>query len=109
MVVFIFLVVQGLHKGRRRWHRLVTSAVYQRERAPDPDYYRCDDCLFLVPRFRCGDHAFGKTPDAARVIQKAIFLTAVYGGVNLYRGVVLYTAVLSRKSSRFKDPDARTA
>lgn len=95
MVVFIFLVVQGLHKGRR-WHRLVTSAVYQRERAPDPDYYRGDDCLFLLPRFRCGDHAFGR--DAGRRTRDPESHLPD-GGLRwryLYRGVVLYAAVLSR-------------
>ncbi len=96
MVVFIFLVVQGLHKGEGVGDRLVTSAVYQRERAPDPDYYRCDDCLFLVPRFRCGDHAFGR--DAGRRTRDPESHLPD-GGIRrryLYRGVVLYAAVLSR-------------
>lgn len=49
MVVFVILVVHGLHKGRA-WHRLVAAAVYQRERTSDPDYYRRDYRLLLFPR-----------------------------------------------------------
>ena len=46
MVVFVILVVHGLHKGGRG-HRLVAAAVYQRERTSDPDYYRRDYRLLL--------------------------------------------------------------
>ncbi|XNM48832.1 hypothetical protein ACLK17_07860 [Escherichia coli] len=65
MVVFIFRVVQELHKGEGVGTVWSLSRLSAR-RAPHPDYYRCDDCLFLVPRFRCGDHAFGRDADAAR-------------------------------------------
>ncbi|XPE52747.1 hypothetical protein ACNKHX_08020 [Shigella flexneri] len=45
-----------------------------------------------------------ETPDAARVIPKAIFLTAVYGGV-MDRGVVFFMQ-LSPPLVRLTDPDA---
>lgn len=61
MVVFVILVVQGLHKGEGGY-RLVAAAVYQPECAFDPDYYRRDHCLLLVSRFRRGDHPVGRDP-----------------------------------------------
>ncbi len=70
MVVFIFLVVQGRIKEKA----LAPSGHFSRlsaRTAPDPDYYRGDDCLFLLPRFRAVTTLSEETPDAARVIPKA--------------------------------------
>ncbi len=104
MVVFIFLVVQDCIKEKA----LAPSGHFSRLSArtrTDPDYYRGDDCLFLLPRFRCGDHALEETPDAARVIPKAIFLTAVYGGV-IFIAASFFMQLFFPDISRFKDPDA---
>ncbi len=40
-------------------------SVYQRERAPDPDYYRGDDCLFSFLGFDAVTTLSEETPDAA--------------------------------------------
>ncbi len=96
MVVFIFLVVQGLHQGEGVGTVWSLLAVYQRERAPGPDYSGGGDCLFLLPRFGCGDHAFGR--DAGRRTRDPESHLPD-GGLRwryLYRCVVLYAAVLSR-------------
>ncbi len=104
MVVFVILVVQGLHKGEGGY-RLVAAAVYQPECAFDPDYYRRDHCLLLVSRFRRGDHPVGRDPDAARVIPKAIFLTAMYGGI-IFIVASFFMQLFFPDIHRFKDPDA---
>ncbi len=46
-----------------------------------------------------------ETPDAARVIPKAIFLTAVYGGV-IFIVASFFMQLFFPDISRFKDPDA---
>lgn len=46
-----------------------------------------------------------ETPDAARVIPKAIFLTAVYGGV-IFIAASFFMQLFFPDISRFKDPDA---
>ena len=104
MVVFVILVVQGLHKGEGGY-RLVAAAVYQPECASDPDYYRRDHCLLLVSRLRRGDHPVGRDPDAARVIPKAIFLTAMYGGI-IFIVASFFMQLFFPDIHRFKDPDA---
>lgn len=44
-----------------------------------------------------------ETPDAARVIPKAIFLTAVYGGV-IFIAASFFMQLFFPDISRFKDP-----
>ncbi|XNM58996.1 APC family permease [Escherichia coli] len=46
-----------------------------------------------------------ETPDAARVIPKAIFLTAVYGGV-IFIAASFFMQLFFPISAGFKDPDA---
>lgn len=72
MVVFIFLVVQGLHKGEG------VGTVWS-----------------LQPFIS----------ENARVIPKAIFLTAVYGGV-IFIAASFFMQLFFPDISRFKDPDA---
>lgn len=48
IVVFIVLVIHGLHKGKGR-HRLEPAALYQRKRTLAADYYRRHHPLFFIP------------------------------------------------------------
>ena len=82
MVVFIFLVVQGLHKGEG------VGTVWS-----------------LQPFISENAQLSEETPDAARVIPKAIFLTAVYGGV-IFIAASFFMQLFFPDISRFKDPDA---
>ncbi len=63
-----------------------------------------------VPVFRLGFDAVTtlseETPDAARVIPKAIFLTAAYAALSLSRR---FMQLFFPDISRFKDPDAASA
>lgn len=80
MVVFIFTVVQGLHKGEgvgTVW----SLQPFISENAHLIDYYGATIVCFSFLGFDAVTTLSEETPDAARVIPKAIFLTAVYGGV----------------------------
>ncbi|SPW39309.1 putrescine importer [Escherichia coli] len=106
MVVFIFLVVQGLHKGEGVGTVWSLQPFYQRERASDSDYYRGDDRLPSLSLVSDAVTTLSEeTPDAARVIPKAIFLTAVYGGV-IFIAASFFMQLFFPDISRFKDPDA---
>ncbi|XPE64351.1 APC family permease [Shigella flexneri] len=60
MVVFIFLVVQGLHKGEGVGTVLVVTAVYQRDAYLIPIITGRLFACFSSPWFRCSDHTFGR-------------------------------------------------
>ena len=88
----------------RGGYRLVAAAVYQPECAFDPDYYRRDHCLLRFG-FDAVTTLSEETPDAARVIPKAIFLTAMYGGI-IFIVASFFMQLFFPDIHRFKDPDA---
>ena len=102
MVVFIVLVVQGLHKGEGVGTVWSLQPFISQNAHLIPIITGATIVCFSFLGFDAVTTLSEETPDAARVIPKAIFLTAVYGGVDLYRCVVLYAAVLSLISAALK-------
>ena len=106
MVVFIFLVVQGLHKGEGVGTVWSLQPFISENAHLIPIITGATIVCFSFLGFDAVTTLSEETPDAARVILKAIFLTAGIRRRYLYRCVVLYAAVLSRYQPLYKDPDA---
>lgn len=81
MVVFIFLVVQGLHKGEGVGTVWSLQPFISENAHLIPIITGATIVCFSFLGFDAVTTLSEETPDAARVIPKAIFLTAVYGGV----------------------------
>ena len=78
MVVFIFLVVQGLHKGEGVGTVWSLQPFISENAHLIPIITGATIVCFSFLGFDAVTTLSEETPDAARVIPKAIFLTAVY-------------------------------
>lgn len=81
MVVFIFLVVQGLHKGEGVGTVWSLQPFISQNAHLIPIITGATIVCFSFLGFDAVTTLSEETPDAARTIPKAIFLTAVYGGI----------------------------
>ncbi|STJ80986.1 putrescine importer [Escherichia coli] len=105
MVVFIFLVVQGLHKGEGVGTVWSLQPFISENAHLIPIITGATIVCFSFLGFDAVTTLSEETPDAARVIPKAIFLTAVYGGV-IFIAASFFMQLFFPDISRFKDPDA---
>lgn len=104
ILVFIYLVVRGLHNGEG-WARCGAcgrSSVRMRTCCRSlPAPLSCASFLgFDAVTTLCEE-----TPDAAKVIPRAIFLTALYGGV-IFISVSFFIQLFFPTIQRFHQPDA---
>lgn len=81
MVVFIFPVVQGLHKGEGVGTVWSLQPFISQNAHLIPIITGATIVCFSFLGFDAVTTLSEETPDAARTIPKAIFLTAVYGGI----------------------------
>lgn len=105
MVVFIFTVVQGLHKGEGVGTVWSLQPFISENAHLIPIITGATIVCFSFLGFDAVTTLSEETPDAARVIPKAIFLTAVYGGV-IFIAASFFMQLFFPDISRFKDPDA---
>ena len=105
MVVFIVLVVQGLHKGEGVGTVWSLQPFISQNAHLIPIITGATIVCFSFLGFDAVTTLSEETPDAARVIPKAIFLTAVYGGV-IFIAASFFMQLFFPDISRFKDPDA---
>ncbi len=106
IVVFIGLVIHGLNNGEGTATVLSTQPFFLRARASLGDGGGGDDPLLFLPRFRRGDYRCPRKPATpAGVIPRAIFLTALYGGV-IFITVSYFLQSYFPTNVRFKEPDA---
>ena len=104
ILVFIYLVVRGLHNGEG-WARCGacgrSSARMRTCCRSLPAPLSCASFLgFDAVTTLCEE-----TPDAAKVIPRAIFLTALYGGV-IFISVSFFIQLFFPSIQRFHQPDA---
>ena len=104
ILVFIYLVVRGLHNGEG-WARCGACGRSSARMRTCCRHYRRHYPVLLVPRLRCGHHAVRRDArrrqgDPARHLPDR----AVRRG-DLYQRVVLYSAVFP-SIQRFHQPDA---
>ena len=99
MVVFIFLVVQGLHKGEGVGTVWSLQPFISENAHLIPIITGATIVCFSFLGFDAVTTLSEETPDAARVIPKAIFLTAVYGGGKLFQSIFLCTTFVNTLAS----------
>ncbi|HCN7127472.1 TPA: putrescine/proton symporter PuuP, partial [Escherichia coli] len=100
-----FLVVQGLHKGEGVGTVWSLQPFISENAHLIPIITGATIVCFSFLGFDAVTTLSEETPDAARVIPKAIFLTAVYGGV-IFIAASFFMQLFFPDISRFKDPDA---
>ncbi len=99
------LVVQGLHKGEGVGTVWSLQPFISENAHLIPIITGATIVCFSFLGFDAVTTLSEETPDAARVIPKAIFLTAVYGGV-IFIAASFFMQLFFPDISRFKDPDA---
>ena len=105
IVVFIFLVVQGLHKGEGVGTVWSLQPFISQNAHLIPIITGATIVCFSFLGFDAVTTLSEETPDAARVIPKAIFLTAMYGGI-IFIVASFFMQLFFPDIHRFKDPDA---
>lgn len=105
MVVFVILVVQGLHKGEGVGTVWSLQPFISENAHLIPIITGATIVCFSFLGFDAVTTLSEETPDAARTIPKAIFLTAVYGGI-IFIVASFFMQLFFPDISRFKDPDA---
>lgn len=98
-------VVQGLHKGEGVGTVWSLQPFISENAHLIPIITGATIVCFSFLGFDAVTTLSEETPDAARVIPKAIFLTAVYGGV-IFIAASFFMQLFFPDISRFKDPDA---
>ncbi|MGM1326742.1 APC family permease, partial [Klebsiella michiganensis] len=98
-------VVQGLHKGEGVGTVWSLQPFISQNAHLIPIITGATIVCFSFLGFDAVTTLSEETPDAARVIPKAIFLTAVYGGV-IFIAASFFMQLFFPDISRFKDPDA---
>jgi putrescine importer len=105
MVVFIILVVQGLHKGEGVGTVWSLQPFISENAHLIPVITGATIVCFSFLGFDAVTTLSEETPDAARTIPKAIFLTAAYGGI-IFIVASFFMQLFFPDISRFKNPDA---
>lgn len=105
MVVFVILVVQGLHKGEGVGTVWSLQPFISQNAHLIPIITGATIVCFSFLGFDAVTTLSEETPDAARVIPKAIFLTAMYGGI-IFIVASFFMQLFFPDIHRFKDPDA---
>ena len=105
MVVFVILVVQGLHKGEGVGTVWSLQPFISENAHLIPIITGATIVCFSFLGFDGISSLSEETKDAERVIPKAIFLTALVGGI-IFIVVSYFLQLYFPDISRFKDPDA---
>ncbi|STS81646.1 putative amino acid-amine transport protein [Klebsiella pneumoniae] len=106
MVVFVILVVQGLHKGGGVGTVWSLQPFISQNAHLIPIITGATIVCFSFLGFDAVTTLSEETPDAARVIPKAIFLTAMYGGI-IFIVASFFMQLFFPDIHRFKDPMPR--
>ncbi|MCK6877498.1 APC family permease [Enterobacter bugandensis] len=105
MVVFVILVVHGLHKGEGIGTVWSLQPFISENAHLIPIITGATIVCFSFLGFDAVTTLSEETPNAARVIPKAIFLTALYGGL-IFIVASFFMQLFFPTIARFKNPDA---
>lgn len=105
MVVFVVLVVHGLHKGEGVGTVWSLQPFISQNAHLIPIITGATIVCFSFLGFDAVTTLSEETPNAARVIPKAIFLTALYGGL-IFIIASFFMQLFFPTIARFKNPDA---
>lgn len=105
MVVFVVLVVHGLHKGEGVGTVWSLQPFISQNAHLIPIITGATIVCFSFLGFDAVTTLSEETPNAARVIPRAIFLTALYGGL-IFIIASFFMQLFFPSIARFKNPDA---
>lgn len=105
MLVFIFLVVQGLKNGEGTGTVWSLQPFVSENAQLLPIITGATIVCFSFLGFDAVTTLSEETPNATRVIPRAIFLTALYGGL-IFISASFFIQLFFPDINRFKDPDA---
>ncbi|WP_158783184.1 APC family permease [Pantoea sp. BAV 3049] len=105
IVVFIYLVIHGLHKGEGLGTVWSLQPFVSQNAHLIPIITGATIVCFSFLGFDAVTTLSEETPDAAKTIPRAIFLTALYGGV-IFICASFFMQLFFPDISRFKNPDA---
>lgn len=105
IVVFIFLVVHGLHKGEGVGTVWSMQPFISQNAHLIPIITGATIVCFSFLGFDAVTTLSEETPNAAKTIPRAIFLTALYGGL-IFIAASFFMQLFFPSISRFKNPDA---
>lgn len=105
MVVFVVLVVHGLHKGEGVGTVWSLQPFISQNAHLIPIITGATIVCFSFLGFDAVTTLSEETPNAARVIPRAIFLTALYGGL-IFIIASFFMQLFFPTIARFKNPDA---
>lgn len=105
MLVFIFLVVQGLKNGEGTGTVWSLQPFVSENAQLLPIITGATIVCFSFLGFDAVTTLSEETPNAARVIPRAIFLTALYGGL-IFISASFFIQLFFPDINRFKEPDA---
>jgi len=104
ILVFIFLVVQGLHKGEGVGKVWSLQPFVSENAHLLPIITGATIVCFSFLGFDAVTTLSEETKDAAKTIPRAIFLTALYGGI-IFISVSFFIQLFFPDITRFKQPD----
>lgn len=105
ILVFIYLVVRGLHNGEGMGTVWSLRPFLSENAHLLPIITGATILCFSFLGFDAVTTLCEETPDAAKVIPRAIFLTALYGGV-IFISVSFFIQLFFPSIQRFHQPDA---
>lgn len=105
IVVFIYLVVHGLHKGEGLGTVWSLQPFVSQNAHLIPIITGATIVCFSFLGFDAVTTLSEETPNAAKTIPRAIFLTALYGGL-IFISASFFMQLFFPDISRFKNPDA---
>ncbi|WP_076735002.1 APC family permease [Cronobacter sakazakii] len=105
IVVFIFLVIHGLHKGEGTGTIWSVQPFVSENAQLLPIITGATIVCFSFLGFDAVTTLSEETPDAGKTIPRAIFLTALYGGV-IFIAASFFIQLFFPTMGRFKEPDA---
>ncbi|HEE0340402.1 TPA: APC family permease, partial [Serratia marcescens] len=105
ILVFIYLVVRGLHNGEGMGTVWSLRPFLSENAHLLPIITGATILCFSFLGFDAVTTLCEETPDAAKVIPRAIFLTALYGGV-IFISVSFFIQLFFPTIQRFHQPDA---
>jgi putrescine importer len=104
MVVFIILVIKGLHQGEGTGRVFTIQPLFQGDMQLSALVAGATVLCFSFLGFDAVTTLSEETPDATKTIPRAIFLTALYGGI-IFIVTSFFIQLFFPDISRFQNPD----
>lgn len=105
MIVFVFLVIKGLNSGEGTGELFTSQPLFSENMEIGALIAGATILCFSFLGFDAVTTLSEETPDAAKTIPKAIFYTALWGGI-IFISTSYFIQTFFPDTSRFNDPEA---